>query len=188
MNKRKAVDQRIGTKLSDLKNLNVHEIRAHVIVTINQFEYWCSHILLKYFQPREDREYDFIKVLLNGTVVGFGTKIKLLRSFSIIDSVEFSQLMQLANIRNGFAHSLHSESIEVDHIESGETVDRIHHSLEILNNKGELELKDMKEWFEIFMDKSDYFLHWLPEIYQELQETGEIRKVTKKENHRTKFR
>jgi len=60
--------------------------------------------------------------------------------------------------------------------------------LEILNNKGELELKDMKEWFEIFMDKSDYFLHWLPEIYQELQETGEIRKVTKRENHRTKFR
>jgi len=104
MEDQKIIDKRINTKLSDLKNLNVSEIRSHVIVTINQFEHYCSLILLSYFEPKKDKEYDFLKVLMNGSIIGFGGKVKLLRSLSIIDEDEFSRLMQLANIRNGFAH------------------------------------------------------------------------------------
>ncbi|HFG0472121.1 TPA: hypothetical protein ACGFT9_002454, partial [Flavobacterium psychrophilum] len=96
----------------------------------------------------------------------------------------FSQLMQLANIRNGFAHSLHFENLTEDcGKEKGETL-KLQHSLEILNNKGEIELRNMKEWFEIFMDKSDYFLFWLPKIYEDYNVNGEIKKVTKKDNYR----
>ena len=67
--------------------------------------------------------------------------------------------------------------------EKGETL-KLQHSLEILNNKGEIELKNMKEWFEIFMDKSDYFYFWLPKIYEDYKENGEIKKVSKKDNYR----
>ena len=186
MDDRKIVDERISTKISDLNNLNVSEIRSHVIVTINQFEYYCSHILLSYFSPKEDKKFDFIKVLMNGSIIGFGAKVKVLRSLSIIDEDEFSQLMQLANIRNGFAHSLHFETLTEDYgREKGETL-KLQHSLEILNNKGEIELKNMKEWFEIFMDKSDYFLFWLPKIYEDYKVNGEIKKVTQKDNYRNR--
>ncbi|MCB9197417.1 MAG: hypothetical protein H6600_03095 [Flavobacteriales bacterium] len=185
MENKKIIDERISTKLSDLENLNVSESRSHVIVTINQFENYCSLILLSYFQPKKDKEYDFLKVLLNGSIIGFGGKVKLLRSLSIIDEDEFSRLMQLANIRNGFAHSLHFETLsEDDKTEDGETINRLQHSLEILNNKGEVELKNMKEWFEIFMDKSDYFLYWLPQIYEDFRANGEIKKVSKNDNYR----
>jgi hypothetical protein len=184
MEDRKIIDDRISIKLSDLSNLNIHEIRSHVIVTINQFEYYCSCILLSYFSPKEDKEYDFMKVLMNGSVIGFGAKVKVLRSLSIIDEDEFSKLMQLANIRNGFAHSLHFETLTEDCIK--EEALKLQHSLEILNNKGEIELKNMKEWFEIFMDKSGYFLFWLPQIYQDYMVNGEIKKVTKKDNYRNR--
>jgi hypothetical protein len=121
---------------------------------------------------------------MNGSIIGFGAKVKLLRSLSIIDEDEFSQLMQLANIGNGFAHSLHFETITEDSgKEKAETL-RLQHSLEIINNKGEIELKNMKEWFDIFMDKSDYFLLWLPQIYEDYRESGEITKVNKKDNYR----
>jgi hypothetical protein len=55
MEVRKIIDDRISTKLSDFKNLNVPEIRSHVIVTINQFEYYCSLILLSYFEPKKTK-------------------------------------------------------------------------------------------------------------------------------------
>jgi hypothetical protein len=185
MEEKKYIDERISTQLSNGGNLNISEIRAHVIVTINQFEYYCSLILLGYFEPKKDKEYDFVKILMNGSVIGFGSKIKLMRSLSIIDENEFSQLMQLANIRNGFAHSLHFETVKENQLtESGETINSLQHSLEILNNKGEIELKNMKEWFEIFMDKSDYFLYWLHKIYEDYQTNGEIKLVTKKDNYR----
>lgn len=187
MEDKKIIDERISTKLSDLKNLNVSEIRSHVIVTINQFEYYCSLILLSYFEPQKDKEYDFLKVLMNGSIIGFGGKVKLLRSLSIIDEDEFSRLMQLANIRNGFAHSLHFETLTEDsRTENVETI-KLQHSLEILNNKGEIELKNMKEWFEVFMDKSDYFLFWLPQIYEDYRANGEIKKVSKQDNYRTRL-
>jgi hypothetical protein len=185
MNEKKIIDERLNTKLSDLNNLNISEIRSHVIVTINLFEYYISLILLSYFEPQKEKEYDFLKVLLNGSIIGFGDKIKVMRSLSIIDENEFSQLMQLANIRNGFAHSLHFETLKEDDCkENGESVKRIQHSLEILNNKGEIEMKNMKEWFDIFMDKSDYFLHWLPEIHNDLRSNGKLKKVSKHDNYR----
>lgn len=184
MKDKKIIDERISTNLSDLNNLNVSEIRSHVIVTINQFEYYCALILLSYFEPKENKEYDFLKVLLNGSIIGFGGKVKVLRSLSIIDEDEFSRLMQLANIRNGFAHSLHFETITNDSIENEGSIKRLQHSLEILNNKGEIEMKNMKEWFEIFMDKSDYFLHWLPQIYEDYKTNGEIKTVSKQNNYR----
>ncbi|RNL87187.1 hypothetical protein ED312_10260 [Sinomicrobium pectinilyticum] len=185
MDDKKIIDDRISTKLSDVNNLNVSEIRSHIIVTINQFEYYCSLILLSYFEPKKDKEYDFVKVLLNGSIIGFGGKVKLLRSLSIIDEDEFSRLMQLANIRNGFAHSLHFETLNEDNnMENGEITTKLQHSLEILSNKGEIELKNMKEWFEIFMEKSDYFLYWLPQVYEDYRINGEIRKVNKQDNYR----
>lgn len=188
MENRKIVDERISTKFSNIDNLNVHEIRSHVIVTINQFENYCSLILLSYFSPKEGKDYDFMKVLMNGSIIGFGAKVKVLRCLSIIDEDEFSQLMQLANIRNGFAHSLHFETLTEDcGKEKGETL-KLQHSLEILNNKGEIELKNMKEWFEIFIDKSDYFLFWLPKIYEESKLNGEIRKVAKKNIYRNRHK
>ena len=186
MEDKKIIDERISTKLSDLNNLNVHEIRSHVIVTINHFEYYCSLILLSYFEPSKDKEYDFLKVLMNGSIIGFGAKVKLLRSLLIIDEDEFSQLMQLANIRNGFAHSLHFETYTEDSEKEKEETLKLQHSLEILNNKGEIELKNMKEWFEVFMDKSDYFLFWLPQIYEDYRANGEIKKVSKKDNYRNR--
>lgn len=184
MDNKKIIDDRISTKLSDLKNLNVSEIRSHVIVTINQFEYYCSLILLSYFEPKKEKEYDFVKVLMNGSIIGFGAKVKLLRSLSIIDEDEFSQLMQLANIRNGFAHSLHFETITEDSEKEKTDALKLQHSLEILNSKGEIEFKNMKEWFDIFMEKSDYFIHWLPQIYEDYRENQEIPKVNKKDNYR----
>lgn len=182
MEDRKLIDERISTRLSDLNNLNVSEIRSHVIVTINQFEYYCTLILLAYFEPKKGTESDFIQILLNGSIVGFGGKVRILRSLSIIDEDEFSRLMQLANIRNGFAHSLHFETIEEG--DDTESTYRLQHSLEILNNKGEIELKNMKEWFDLFMDKADYFLFWLPGIYEEYRINGKIKKVTKQDNYR----
>ncbi len=189
MNKRKTVkDERISTKLSDLKNPNASEIRSHVIITINQFDNWCALILLRYFEPKKDAEFEFMKVLMNSSIIGFGAKVKLLRSLSIIDEDEFSRLMQLGNIRNAFAHSLHFEVVEKDHkTKDGIVIDRLHHSLEILNSKGEFDIKDMKEWFEEFMEKSDYFLHWLPQILEEFRSSGQIIKVTKKDNYRNRM-
>ncbi len=178
----KVIDKRVSVKLSDKLNINTLEMRSYVIVTINQFEDYCAKILMGYFEPNENKKGQFFQVLMNGSIIGFGSKVKVMRSLSIIDEDEFSRLMQLANIRNGFAHALHYESIESKNQE--DSVIEIQHSLNILNNKGEIEVKNMKEWFEIFMDKSDYFLHWLPEIYNEYYQTGMITLVTKEYNYR----
>lgn len=189
MNKKKSVrNDLISTQLSDPSNPNASEIRSHVIITINQFDNWCSLILLRYFEPRKEAEFEFMKILMNNSIIGFGAKLKLLRSLSIIDESEFSRLMQLGNIRNAFAHSLHFEVIQQNYeTQDGEIIDRLHHSLEILNNKGEFEIKDMREWFEIFMEKSDYFLYWLPQILEDYHSTGQIKTVTKKDNYRNKL-
>lgn len=184
-NKKTVKDDRISTKLSDSGNPNASEIRSHVIITINQLEHWCSLILLRFFEPSKDSEFKFMKVLMNSSIIGFGSKVKLLRGLSIIDEDEFSRLMQLGSIRNAFAHSLHFEVVEQNYkTEDGELIDRLHHSLEILNSRGEFEIKDMREWFNIFMEKSDYFLYWLPQILEYYHSTGKIRTVTKKDNYR----
>ncbi len=87
-----------------------------------------------------------MKVLMNSSIIGIGAKVKILRSLSIDDEDEFSRLMQLGNIRNGSAHSLHFEVAEKEHLtKDGNLIERLHHSLEILNNKGEFEIKDMKK-------------------------------------------
>ncbi|MEO9872155.1 hypothetical protein [Ekhidna sp.] len=163
-------DLRVNTKVGDINNLNISEISSHVIVQLNNLEHWMGEILAFYFKPQEREE--FMDLLMHSSITPFGSKAKLLRSLAIIDNQDYSSLMQMANIRNGFAHSIYYEvNDEVD--------EKIYHSIKILNNKGSIEYKEIKEQLDLFMEKADYFLHWLPEICFKARDSGNVSSIAR---------
>ena len=153
-------------------HLDLSEINHTVGLILHHFnavEENINEIITLYFNP--DKRETFMKIFLNGNIVGFGQKVKFLSNIEGFDKkiISFggkynwvvSTIRDLAALRNGFAHVNCSPTILIDFgpITKDTKKDDIEVKklsakckLHVMNAQGVLQPKDIFEEFEKFFN------------------------------------
>ena len=84
--------------------MNYNEKIGDVVEKTKSVEYYLNCIIGNYISPTRTGFFD--NVILNGSIVDFGKKIKVIKTICEAEGIEFDfkNLHELMNIRNLFAH------------------------------------------------------------------------------------
>ncbi|WP_264564840.1 hypothetical protein [Flavobacterium sp. N3904] len=126
----------------------------------NNLEIFVNHTIGLYFSPAK-HETEFYNILLNGTVVGFGQKMKILANMENIENKLLSMLTDLMSIRNAVAHnnpymkSLDSErNFDAPIFQPVPKKYFIKH-INVMNSSGKIKTKDFEEEYDKFNNLLD---------------------------------
>ncbi|MER3330028.1 MAG: hypothetical protein RIF34_10660 [Candidatus Kapaibacterium sp.] len=129
---------------------SIAEIRGRIIDRFVLIESDLNYLLTNHFNPSNDLE-GFKKIMLNSSILTYGSKVKLLFSLGVIENKLKEQLYQLGNIRNAFAHLSVKHSVSVNYFPASNTseIDQSA-TIEVLHANGNLAKKDAYQWAKDF--------------------------------------
>lgn len=90
-------------KGGQITDFNTAELQGWVISRFARVERSVNLKIQLHFKPQN--EIDFQSILLNSSIISFGSKIKLLQGLGLQKST-CEKLRKISNIRNGFAHNV----------------------------------------------------------------------------------
>jgi len=118
-------------------------------------EILINHSIGLYFSPTK-HETEFYKILLNGTVVGFGQKMKILANMEGFENKLLSMLTDLMSIRNAVAHNNpyikghdNERNYDAPLFEPVPKKYFLKH-LDVMNSSGKIKTKEFEEEYEKF--------------------------------------
>jgi hypothetical protein len=138
---------------SSLKDFNLEEARGWIIDRMIQIEILINSILIKYFQPNKEKEFQGI--MLHTSIISLGSKLKVLKGLNIIDNKTSTNIHKLLNIRNTFAHSsvIPNISIVVGNIINQPTqIVSITDEIEVMNSNGDVKQNNAREYLNEFWE------------------------------------
>ena len=171
-----------GRKKQKLSDFNLEETIGWMIGRIYQIETQIDYIISDYYKPKN--EIEFIKVVLNSSIITIGGKMKILRNIKYFDKNIISKIQKISSIRNAFAHLPITESITIYEKKIGangislpleiESSDKI----EIMDSSGLLKTKDVKAYINEFFDLNKEIRQYLNTINTSLNvSTNELKKT-----------
>ncbi len=136
----------------ELRELNVQEARGWVIDRFYQIELRINKIIVEYFKPEKNKEFEVI--VLHSSIIDIGSKLRILSNIPGIDNKIIDKIRKISSIRNGFAHAPISETIYIkckenekeDILVSGQKETFI----EVMNSQGKLLSKPAFEYLAEF--------------------------------------
>ena len=139
-----------------ISEFSLEEARGWIIGRLYQIEKKMDFLLIKYFKP-EDRK-GFEKIMLSSNILGFVTKVKILRGLEIIDNKDFERLTKIARIRNYFAHLSTFESMVVQVPKDGGEgkITSASEKMEVMNSRGVIKTEDARDLINVFFDINSY--------------------------------
>lgn len=136
---------------SNFLGRNVEEIRGYVINETNKIEAKIDNVIINYFKPKENKK--FKKIILNSSIITFGSKIKILTNIDGFDKKEIEKIRKLSAIRNSFAHIpilVHFDLKQIPGSVGEFEIKSISDKIEVMNSSGKLESKFVKSELETF--------------------------------------
>ena len=82
------------------------------IHTFNEIELFINLIIAHHIEPK-DRKF-FLEYILNTSVIGFGSKIKILINLNIFNKSQIKKIRDYSSNRNVFAHSNINDSVDIE--------------------------------------------------------------------------
>ncbi|WP_303316869.1 hypothetical protein Q4Q34_08675 [Flavivirga abyssicola] len=99
-NKKKELPKETITKLN---SFSIEEARGFTIERLYEIEIIIDDIILNFFKSKNS--WEFKKIILNGNILDFGKKIKILSGLEIINNKLADKLRRISSIRNSCAHA-----------------------------------------------------------------------------------
>ncbi|WP_029038033.1 hypothetical protein [Salinimicrobium xinjiangense] len=122
----------------------------------NNLELLINHVISNYFSPNKN-EKDFHEILLNGTVIGMGQKIKILANMTGFDNNKsIHNLGEILRIRNAVVHN--NPYVIIDpNMNPDEHISYKHmqRKLDVMNSSGKIKTKDFDEEYLRFNELLD---------------------------------
>ena len=163
-------DSRIeSTDKTKLTEFNIEEIRGWTIAQMYNIELQIDFIIADYFKPEDKNE--FLKIILNSSIVTIGGKMKILRNIRSFDKKIIDKIQKISSIRNAFAHLPISESVSINIINDGNgdfkssEVSKVINEMEIMTSSGELKRKNIRELIDDFFDLNEQIRAYLISRY-----------------------
>ena len=137
-----------------------------VIYRYNSVEKYLNDILLAYFKPQKNR-VDFNQILLNGSVIGFGQKVKIISNLINLDKKTSESLRRIMSIRNGVAHNIiFNEAPSIMEIDFSKPV-----KLNVMNSSGQLKNKILVDEIQAFYEELNFVV---PRLMQKIKALDDI--------------
>lgn len=128
----------------------------------NDLELLINHVIAQYFSPSKN-ERDFHKILLNGTVIGMGQKIKILANLEDFDSDKsIYSLGEILRIRNAVVHN--NPYVYIDpkrNIDKEGFNYKIVRHIDVMNSSGQIKTKDFDAEYTRFMELIDFVVPYI---------------------------
>lgn len=122
----------------------------------NNLELLINHIITNYFSPAKN-EKDFHEILLNGTVIGMGQKIKILANMEGFNkNKSIHNLGDILRIRNAVVHN--NPYVIIDpNMNPSEQISYKHtmRKLDVMNSSGKIKTKDFDDEYVRFNELLD---------------------------------
>jgi len=134
------------------KGLRTTEEKVSDLVKVfNEFELLLNYVIVQYFRPTKN-EKDFYKILLNGTVIGMGQKIKILANMDGFNKDKsLHKLGEILRIRNAVVHNNPFLYVNPgDHLKEDCFNEKIQMKIEVMNSSGQIKTKDFEEEYQRF--------------------------------------
>jgi hypothetical protein len=132
-----------------IDSLSAEESRGFTIERLYEIEMIIDDLIINYFNPNKSFEFkpwDFKNYLLNGNMLDFGKKIKILNGLEIINNKLADKLRRISSIRNSCAHA----GIDIVHnldifIEDKKKEEKPKKRLDVMKSNGNIESKYLTE-------------------------------------------
>ena len=144
---------------SDFELLLKH--RGDVMEKHNFIEGHMSFVMSNHFNPKD--KGNFISILMNSSIIGFGNKIKVLRGLKYINGKQGQKLYELASIRNAFAHQDLASIVENED-NGNEEKEIVNFKLPILHQSGSIENLDPFEHYRKYIELYNECLRFMRNI------------------------
>ncbi len=142
--------------------LNNEEKIGNLVNKYNDLELLINHVISQYFSPSKN-ERDFHKILLNGTVIGMGQKIKILANMENFDSDKsIHSLGEISRIRNAVVHN--NPYVYIDpkkNIDKEGFNHKIVRQIDVMNSSGKIKTKNFDDEYSRFMELIEFVVPYI---------------------------
>lgn len=144
---------------------------GEMILKFNEVEFYLKQIIIKYLEPKKEKDRFYSQVLFNNSIISFSSKVKLFKNINQekdwLKGKKLNELIRfiyyLNNVRNSLVHT--ENAMEFEKNEEGNIIDS-HHIIDFFKTDGSLNVLRLDEVYEKFNERFEFVKKELVKIYQ----------------------
>ncbi|CAM4298145.1 hypothetical protein EWU23_12635 [Cytophagaceae bacterium 50C-KIRBA] len=140
-----------------LSEYNSLELRGWIIERLSKIEFQINQVIINHIKPVNCE--DFERIILNPSIISFGSKIKILQNINDFDKSIIGKIRESASIRNVFAHAPIYDLIEID-IDPDINSINASNKIDKMNSQGQITSVKVSESLNQFYDSTSDILEY----------------------------